>query len=71
MALHKTILPMGQSLNKKYYELIDNGREKEAEIVKEQFKKLHAISSSINFANLLIILYLFIYFFFKSTKEDN
>ncbi len=71
MALHKTILPMGQKLNSEYYRLIDNGKKKEALVVKDNFKKIHAISSIINFANLVITLYLFIYFFFKSTKRDN
>jgi hypothetical protein len=71
MALHKTILPMGQKLNSEYYRLIDNGKEKEALVIKERFKKIHAISSIINFANLVITLYLFIYFFLKSTKREN
>jgi hypothetical protein len=71
MALHKTILPIGQKLNTTYYELLDQGKEKEAQLVKNNFKKLHVVSSIINFANLAIILYLFIYFYLRSTKKEN
>jgi len=71
MALHKTILPIAQNLNAEYYQLLEGGDKNEALVVKNNFKKLHVISSIINFANLLITLYLFIYFYFKSIRKDN
>ncbi|WP_457642535.1 DUF4149 domain-containing protein [Persephonella sp.] len=71
MALHKTILPIGQNLNYQYYALLEENKVKEAAAVKGKFKKLHMISSSINLINLILELYLFQHYLFKIRKKGN
>ena len=70
MALHRTLLPIGQQINSKYYELLDQKKDKEAEKYKHKFATVHAISSSLNMINLLLEIYL-MYGFFVFIKEDE
>ncbi len=70
MALHRTLLPIGQNLNSQYYELLDQKKEKEAEIYKKKFATIHAVSSSLNLVNLVIEIYL-IYGFFVFIRKEN
>lgn len=74
MALHKTILKIGQETNTQYYQLVDEGKKKEAEKLKSQFKVIHTISTTINFSNLIIAIYLFVYFCLyteRARKEEK
>ncbi len=71
MALHRTLLPIGQNINSQYYEMLDQKKEKEAEKYKKQFSTVHAISSSLNLANLIIEIYLLYGFFVFVRKEDK
>lgn len=73
MALHRAILPIGQTLNNQYYALVDSGKKEEAEKLKEKFSKVHMLSSSLNLANLMIELFLFYNFFnyIYTRKEDE
>ncbi len=71
MALHRTLLPIGQDLNSKYYELVDQKKEKEAEKYKEKFATVHAVSSSLNLVNLIIEVYLLYGFFIFIRKEEE
>lgn len=68
MALHKTILKIGQETNQQYYQLIDKGKKEEAQQIKSQFKTIHTISTIINFSNLIIAIYLFVYFCLYTQK---
>ncbi len=69
MAQHKTLLPIGQSINNQYYALLDEGKKQEAEILKEKFKTVHMISSTVNILSLVIILFLF--YNYVSKKEEE
>jgi len=71
MAEHKTLLPIGQQLNNQYYALLDEGKKQEAQLLKEKFKKVHMISSSINLINLLILIYLFYSYLSKREEEKS
>jgi glucan phosphoethanolaminetransferase (alkaline phosphatase superfamily) len=71
MALHRTLLPIGQSLNSQYYELIDQNKKQEAEVYKKKFATLHAVSSSLNLVNLLIEIYLIYGFYVFIRKEKD
>ncbi|WP_456399598.1 DUF4149 domain-containing protein [Persephonella sp.] len=71
MALHKTILPVAKQLNYQYYSLLKENENSKAEEVKEKFKKIHGISSSINLINLILEIYIFQHFLLKIRKEDN
>ncbi len=71
MALHRTLLPIGQNINSQYYEMLDQKKEKEAEKYKQKFATVHAISSSLNLMNLIIELYLLYGFFVYIRKEDK
>ncbi|RUM57642.1 MAG: DUF4149 domain-containing protein [Persephonella sp.] len=68
MALHKTILKIGQETNAHYYQLLDEGKKLEAQKIKSQFKTVHTVSTIINFSNLLIAIYLFVYFYLNTQK---
>jgi len=65
MALHKTILPIARSINYQYYTALQEGKNKKAKEYKSKFKKIHAISSSINLFNLALEVYLFQYYFLR------
>ncbi|GAB6072867.1 hypothetical protein JCM14244_12440 [Venenivibrio stagnispumantis] len=69
MALHKAILPIGQTLNSQYYQLLDEKKEPEAEQIKEKFKTIHSISSAINLFNIILLLFLF-YNLYTTKKEE-
>jgi uncharacterized membrane protein YukC len=71
MALHRTLLPIGQNLNSQYYELIDQNKKQEAEVYKKKFATLHAVSSSLNLVNLLIEIYLIYGFYVFIRKEKD
>ncbi len=72
MALHRAILPIGQTLNSQYYSLIDEKKPEEAQKIKEKFSKVHIISSSLNLANIMIEIFLFYSFFnYVSRKEEK
>ena len=62
MVLDKTILKIGQEANAQYYQLLDEGKKDEAQKIKSKFKTVHTVSTVINFSNLLIAIYLFVYF---------
>ncbi len=70
MAQHKTLLKIGQSLNNQYYALIDEGKKEKAEVIKEKFKKVHAISSTLNIIDLLILLFLLYNYTTKREEKD-
>ena len=71
MALHKTVLPIAQSLKNSYYMLIDKGEKEKAKIVYDKFKTVHMISSSLNLFNLILELYLFYYMYaYVNRKEE-
>jgi len=65
MALHKTVLPLARSINLQQNHLLDAGKKEEAVKLKEKFKKIHTISSFINFFNLGLEIYLFQYYLLK------
>ena len=69
MAQHKTLLPIGQSINNQYYAFLDEGKKQEAETLKEKFKTVHMISSTVNILSLVIILFLF--YNYVSKKEEE
>lgn len=71
MALHKSILKIGQNINTQYYQLLDEGKKAEAQKVKSKFKTVHTISTVINFSNLLIAIYLFVYFYLYIERDGN
>ncbi|NPA52637.1 MAG: DUF4149 domain-containing protein [Aquificae bacterium] len=73
MALHKAVLPIGQTLNNQYYALIDKKKPKEAQKIKEKFSKVHIISSSLNLGNIMIEIFLFYSFFnyIYTRKEEK
>jgi len=75
MALHKTVLKLGQETNRQYYQFLDEGKKEEAKKVKSQFKVIHTVSTALNFSNLIIALYLFLYFYLylerTSQKEKS
>ncbi|HCB69238.1 MAG TPA: DUF4149 domain-containing protein [Persephonella sp.] len=71
MALHKTVLPIARSLNIQYYTLLKEDKKEEAKIVKDKFKKVHAVSSSINLINLILEIYLFQHFLLKIRKKED
>lgn len=70
MALHKAILPIAESLNNQYYSLLDAGKKEEAVLIKEKFKKVHALSSSLNLMNIFILAFLFYNFYFKIKYKE-
>ena len=69
MALHKAILPIAQNLNNTYYYLLDKAKNEEAILVKDKFKKIHVISSSLNMLNVIMLMFLFYNFYFKINKN--
>jgi len=74
MALHKAILPIGQTLNSRYYFLIDKKKYEEAKQVKNKFSKLHILSSSINLTNITIeifLLYSYFNYIYSRKEEEN
>ena len=71
MALHRTLLPIGQHLNSQYYELKDEKKLKEAQKYKDKFATLHAVSNSLNLVNLVIEIYLIYGFYVFIRKEEE
>ncbi len=74
MALHRTVLPIGQALNNQYYALVDEKKTEEAEKIKEKFKVVHSISSSLNILNLIFefyLMYSFYLFLMDKRKEED
>ncbi|WP_457622618.1 DUF4149 domain-containing protein [Persephonella sp.] len=71
MALHKTVLPIARSLNVQYYTLLKEEKKEEAQAIKEKFRNVHIISSSINLVNLALEVFLFQYFLFRIRKKED
>ncbi len=71
MAEYKTVLPLAEHIREEYLTLLKEGKEQEALNIKSTFSKIHIISTIINFSNLIIALYLFLYFYYKTVKNKN
>lgn len=72
MALHKTILPIARIINSQYYQLLEKRNQKQAEILKEKFNRIHRVSSGLNIFNIALEIYLFQYYYLRirRIKED-
>lgn len=64
MALDRAVLPTSKSILIEYYQLVDDGKFKEAKSLKERFDTLHTISSVLNLLHLSILVYM-LYLSFK------
>ncbi len=74
MALHRTVLPIGQALNNQYYAFVDEKKIEEAEKIKEKFELVHSVSSSLNILNLVFefyLMYSFYLFLIDQRKEEE
>ncbi len=65
MALHKSILPIARGINYQHYAALEENNKEKAEKLKSEFKKIHAVSSSLNLFNLALEIYLFQYYFLR------
>ncbi len=61
MALDRAILPIAEGLKSQYYDLLNEGKQNEAEIIFSRFKTFHGISSVLNLINIIIEVFMLIY----------
>lgn len=61
MALDRAILPIAEGLKSEYYDLLNEGKQNEANIIFSRFKTFHEISSVLNLINIIIEIFMLIY----------
>ena len=72
MALDRAILPIAEGLKSQYYDLLNKGKQNEAEIIFDRFKTFHGISSVLNLINIIIEVFTLIYIlkFLKKIRKS-
>jgi hypothetical protein len=72
MALDRAILPIAEGLKLQYYDLLNEGKRNEADIILSRFKTLHGISSVLNLINIIIEIFMLIYIlkFLKNFRKS-
>jgi len=72
MALDRAILPIAEGLKSQYYDLLNEGKQNEAEIIFGRFKTFHGISSVLNLINIIIEVFMLIYIlkFLKKIRKS-
>jgi hypothetical protein len=72
MALDRAILPIAEGLKSEYYDLLNEGKQNEANIIFSRFKTFHGISSVLNLINIIIEIFMLIYIlkFLKNFRKS-
>jgi hypothetical protein len=72
MALDRAILPVAEGLKSEYYDLLNEGKQNEANIIFNRFKTFHWISSVLNLINICIEIFMLIYIlkFLKNFRKS-